>query len=116
MTQTRLSGQLIRSSSVSASAIVGAVTSASFAVTASFALNGGGGNIATFTTLIGNNVSSSFTVAHNLNNTNVMTQVVREASGSFVYPDITISGSNALTVAFSIIPSSNEYRVNVVGF
>jgi len=42
VTQTRLSGQLIRSSSVSASAIVGTVPSASFATTASFALNAGG--------------------------------------------------------------------------
>jgi hypothetical protein len=69
-----------------------------------------------YTALIGNNASSSFTVTHNLNNTNIMAQVVREASGSFVFPDITISGSNALTVAFSTIPSSSEYRVNVVGF
>lgn len=69
-----------------------------------------------YTELIGNNVSSSFTVTHNLNNTFVMAQVIREASGSFVYPDITISGSNALTVAFSTVPSSSEYRVNVVGF
>jgi hypothetical protein len=69
-----------------------------------------------YTQLIGNNTASSFTVTHNLNNTNIMAQVVREASGSFVYPDITISGSNAITVAFSTIPSSSEYRVNVVGF
>jgi hypothetical protein len=42
VTQTRLSGQLIRSASVSASAIMGTIPSASFATTASFALNAGG--------------------------------------------------------------------------
>jgi hypothetical protein len=69
-----------------------------------------------YTTLFGNGTATTFTITHNLNNTSVLTQIVREASGSFVYPDITISGSNAITLEFSTAPASNEYRANVYGF
>jgi hypothetical protein len=69
-----------------------------------------------YTTLFGNGTATSFTITHNLNNTSVLTQVIREASGSFVYPDITISGSNAITLEFTTAPATNEFRANVYGF
>lgn len=69
-----------------------------------------------YTSLFGNGTATAFTMSHNLNNTSVLVQVVREASGSFVYPDITISGSNAVLLGFTTAPATNEYRVNVYGF
>jgi hypothetical protein len=69
-----------------------------------------------YTTLFGNGTATTFTITHNLNNTSVLAQIVREASGSFVYPDITISGSNDITLEFSTAPATNEYRANVYGF
>jgi hypothetical protein len=69
-----------------------------------------------YTTLFGDGTATTFTITHNLNNISVLTQIVREASGSFVYPDITISGSNAITLEFTTAPATNEYRANVYGF
>jgi hypothetical protein len=69
-----------------------------------------------YTTLFGDGTANTFKITHNLNNTSVLTQIVREASGSFVYPDITISGSNAITLEFTTAPATNEYRANVYGF
>ena len=69
-----------------------------------------------YTTLFGNGSATTFTITHNLNNTSVLAQIIRDASGSFVYPDITISGSNAITLEFTTAPATNEYRANVYGF
>jgi len=99
----------------------GGITGSLFG-TSSYAINALSSSFSTgvwgnkYTTLFGNGTATSFTITHNLNTTSVLTQIVREASGSVVYPDVTISGSNNITLEFTTAPATNEYRASVYGF
>lgn len=64
---------------------------------------------------IGNGASTSFTVTHNFNTADVVVAVYTVADGTVVYPDITNSTVNAVTIDFATAPTSNQYRVVVVG-
>lgn len=65
---------------------------------------------------IGDGVATSFTVTHNLNNQDVMTQVREIATNKIVDVDITNNGVNTVVVEFlGIVPALNTYRVVVQG-
>lgn len=65
---------------------------------------------------IGNGASTSFTVNHALNSQDVVI-TVREVASPYavVYPDVEMLDVNNCTVRFSVAPTSNQYRVIVVG-
>jgi len=69
-----------------------------------------------YTATIGNGSSTTITVTHNLNTRDVVVSV-HEASGSYerVYPDIQHTTVDTVDIIFASAPSSNQYRVVVVG-
>ena len=67
---------------------------------------------------IGNGTNNSFTITHNLGVSNVLDIVVsiyEVSTKAQVYTDITIIDSNSLTVSFTEIPTSNQYRIVIIG-
>lgn len=64
---------------------------------------------------IGDGASTSFTVTHNLNNQDVMTQVRDVATNKLVEVDVTNNGVNTVVIDFAIAPALNSYRVVVQG-
>lgn len=64
---------------------------------------------------VGNNVLTSIAVTHSLNNLDVTVQVYEVATGAEVYPDVTRTDANTVTVGFAVAPTSNQYRVVVIG-
>lgn len=79
----------------------------------------GGTNTTTFglyTGLVGDGSNTVYTVTHNLNTSSQVVQVRRVSSGALVYPDISVVSNNAANLTFTITPTSNEYRVVVIGY
>lgn len=64
---------------------------------------------------IGDGAATSFTVTHNLNNQDVMTQVREIATNKIVDVDITNNGVNTVVIDFAVAPTLNAYRVVVQG-
>lgn len=68
-----------------------------------------------YATTIGNGVSSSIIVTHNLNNQDVVVQVREVATNAQVEVDITNNGVNTVVLDFAVAPANNSYRVVVMG-
>lgn len=69
-----------------------------------------------FAASVGNNSNTSFTVNHALNTTDVIVQIKEVAGGkAVVYADIVITDANNVDVTFAVAPTSNQYRVIVIG-
>jgi hypothetical protein len=64
---------------------------------------------------VGNNVLQSIGVTHSLNNLDVTVQVYEVSTGAEVYPDITRTDVNTVTIGFAVAPTTNQYRVVVIG-
>lgn len=65
---------------------------------------------------VGNGSNTSFTVNHALNTTDVIVQIKEVAGGkAVVYADIVITDANNVDVTFTVAPTSNQYRVIVIG-
>lgn len=65
---------------------------------------------------VGNNVLSTITVTHNLNSRDVVVSVHETASPyERVYPDIQHATADTVDLIFASAPSTNQYRVVVVG-
>jgi hypothetical protein len=74
-------------------------------------------NLDAYSILIGNGSATSFTVTHNLGATNDVHVSVREtATNYYVYPDIKYVDSNSVLIEFVSAPTSNQYRVSIIGF
>lgn len=67
-----------------------------------------------YTTLFGDNSNTSYTITHNLNSNTLFIMTRRESSGVIVYPDLTTTTVNTVNVSFTIVPTVNEYRINIV--
>lgn len=67
-------------------------------------------------TLIGDGSATSYTVTHNFNTRNVMVEVFRD-SGSYdtIICDVNRTSVNAVQLVFAVAPSSNQFRVLVLG-
>lgn len=70
-----------------------------------------------YSTSVGNGSATSFTVSHSLGTADVTVQVYDNSTGAQVEADVThaLSSPYAVTVAFATAPSSNAYRVVVIG-
>lgn len=69
-----------------------------------------------YATSVGNNSNTSFTVNHALNTTDVIVQIKEVAGGkAVVYADIVITDADNVDVTFAVAPTSNQYRVIVIG-
>ena len=74
-------------------------------------------NLDAYSVLIGDGSATSYTVTHNLGATNDVHVSVRETSTNYyVYPDIKYVNSNSVIIEFSSAPTSNQYRVSLIGF
>lgn len=64
---------------------------------------------------IGDGVLTTIVVNHALGEADVLVQVREVASNLVVYPDITITDSNNVTLDFAVAPATNTIRVVVLG-
>lgn len=71
---------------------------------------------ATYSKNIGDGASLSYVVQHNLNTKHVFV-VVRENSAPYerIYPEIYHDTKNRITIGFSSAPTTNQYKVNILG-
>jgi hypothetical protein len=69
-----------------------------------------------FTQLIGDGSATSFVITHNFNTREVLVDVFYE-SGNYdtIIVDITRTSVNAVTIVFSNAPTSNQFRVVILG-
>lgn len=68
-----------------------------------------------YSELIGNGALTIFTITHNLNNVSVDVKITEESSGADVGGEITIIDENSITVSFDTPPSTDQFRVNIIG-
>ena len=69
-----------------------------------------------YATSVGDTSTTSFTVTHSLNTRDVIVQVREVASPyAVVIADVAATTADTVTVAFATAPSSNQYRVTVIG-
>ena len=75
----------------------------------------GATGIKSYSANIGDGSSTSITVTHSLNITTTNVMVIENSSSYVVYPDIVITSVNAVTLTFVTAPTSNQYKVNIMG-
>jgi hypothetical protein len=74
-------------------------------------------NLDAYSVLIGDGSATSYTVTHNLGATNDIHVSVRETGTNYyVYPDIKYLDTNSVLIEFVSAPTSNQYRVSIIGF
>lgn len=68
---------------------------------------------------IGDGSSLSYTITqatHGLaSDKSILVQVLLDATGAVVYPDVSIGATGTVTIAFAVAPTSNQYRVLLIG-
>jgi len=68
-----------------------------------------------FTTTIGNGSLTSISVTHGLGNQYVHAQVFDAGSNVLVDCDVTLTNTTTATFGFSVAPTTNQYRVVIIG-
>ena len=68
-----------------------------------------------YSATFGDGTSTTFTITHNLNTLDVVSQVRNVSSGAVVYADIVNATVNTITVSFTTAPAANSYRVSIMG-
>jgi hypothetical protein len=69
-----------------------------------------------YNTSIGDGSSTSITITHNLNTRDVVAHIYTTASPySYIITDIDHTTVNTITLTFSVAPTTNQYRVVVIG-
>lgn len=59
--------------------------------------------------------ATSYTVTHNLGTKDVMVSVQNISTGDIEYASVNAATTNTVTVAFTVAPSANAYRVTIIG-
>lgn len=65
--------------------------------------------------LLGDGAATQYDITHNFNTVQVVAQVFIASSGLEVTPDITRFSANVVRLNFTVAPTSNEFRVVIVG-
>jgi phage-related tail fiber protein len=73
------------------------------------------GTVNKYSASVGNGSATSFNVDHNLGTLDVVVQVFTNSDGTQVEPDVTHSTTNRVVLDFAVAPTSNQYRVVVLG-
>lgn len=73
------------------------------------------GGVKKYTTTIGNGSSTSYTVTHSLNTTDICVNAVQVSSNQNVWIQYTINNANQITLSFSAAVASNSIKVVVMG-
>ena len=73
------------------------------------------GTISRYAANVGNGVLTTITVNHALNTLDVSVNVYEVATGAKVETDVTLTDVNNVAVAFAVAPTTNQYRVVVIG-
>ena len=74
-------------------------------------------NLKAYSTTIGDASAISFTVTHNLSvSYDVHVSVRDTGTNYYVYPDIKYVNSNSVLIEFVSAPTTNQYRVSIIGF
>lgn len=68
-----------------------------------------------YTVNVGNGTDTTFTITHNLGTKDIAIGIEEISTGEIVYTDIQKIDTNNIKLLFSVAPSSNQYRVTVVG-
>jgi hypothetical protein len=64
---------------------------------------------------VGNGSATSFAITHNLNSRDVVVNVYDNGTYDTVETDVTRTDANTVTVSFTVAPTSNAYRVVIIG-
>ena len=74
------------------------------------------GIASTYSTTIGDGTNTTYTVTHSLGVTSDSFVIVRDTTTNYyVYPDIVYVNTNSIQVIFASAPTTNQYRVTVIG-
>jgi len=73
------------------------------------------GRIKKYSVAIGDGSNTSYTVTHNLASRDVQVTVYNASTYDEVITDVTHTTTNTLTIVFATAPTSNAYRVVVIG-
>jgi hypothetical protein len=76
---------------------------------------GGSTSAGSYAASIGDNTNTSYTVTHSLGTKDVEVYVYNNSTGAQVEPDITNVDTSSITVAFDTAPTTNQFRVVVLG-
>lgn len=68
-----------------------------------------------YSTNIGDGTATSYVITHNLGTKDVTVAIRDASSDAFVEAEVTATSTSQATVSFAVAPSSNQYRVTVVG-
>jgi len=68
-----------------------------------------------YATSIGDGTSTSFDITHNLDTEDVVVTIYDATTKEEVFADVTHANNSKVTVVFAVAPSSNAFRVVVVG-
>jgi hypothetical protein len=68
-----------------------------------------------FAASVGNNAATSFVLTHNFNTRDVAITVYDNSTYAEVFADATHSTADTVTIAFAVAPTTNQYRVVIVG-
>lgn len=64
---------------------------------------------------IGNGSDTEFTITHNFGTKDVVVGIEEVATGEMVFADVIKTSANAIKVMFAQPPSTNQYRVTIIG-
>ena len=68
-----------------------------------------------YATTFGDGSAVDYTITHSLGTQDVHVSVYEVSSTIMVIPDMEVTGSNTLTLRFAVAPTTNKYRVVVIG-
>lgn len=73
------------------------------------------GTVSKFAASIGDGSSTSYTVNHNLGSRDVEVQIYDNSTFAFVETDVVSTDANNVSITFNVAPTTNQYRVVVLG-
>lgn len=68
-----------------------------------------------YTTLIGDNSTTTFTINHNLNTEDICVNGIDVVSKSNVWLEYAIIDNNSISIAFNVAPTTNSLKIIIVG-